>query len=100
MTAVELEPAAIDVIRANAARNRVAVDALRRPVRDERRWAPTVVANLRPVLLRAPRARAPPERLIAAGMLAHEADEVAPPFAPLRERRRVEDDGWAAVVLA
>lgn len=113
VTAVELDPAALDVIRANAARNGVAVDARVHDVRAGAPWAPTVVANLpTPVLLDAARAiaRPPaatdaagmtarrPDLLIVAGMLAGEADEVVAAFG-LRERRRVEDDGWAAVVL-
>jgi hypothetical protein len=58
------------------------------------------VANLpRPVLVEAGGAIAPPERVIAAGMLTHEAGEVAAAFG-LVERRRLEEDGWAAVVLA
>jgi ribosomal protein L11 methyltransferase len=128
VTAVELDAAALDVIRANAARNSVEVEALAGDVREDPPRAPTVVANLpRPVLLDAAHAlvgwheraveaaderavRAadelaagrPPERVIVAGMLAGEADEVAVAFEPLgvRERRRVEDDGWAALVLA
>lgn len=67
--------------------------------------APTVVANLlRPLLLRlaadgfegeAPRA------LIASGLLAHEADEVAAAFAPLglRETDRRLGGEWAALLL-
>jgi ribosomal protein L11 methyltransferase len=100
VTAVELEPAALDVIRANAARNGVAVEARAQDVRFGAPWAPTVVANLpRPVLLDAARTVARPERVIAAGMLAPETDEVVAAFG-LSERRRIEEDGWAAVVLA
>ena len=39
-----------------------------------------------------------PTRLIASGFLADEADEVVAAFG-MRELRRLEDDGWAAVVL-
>jgi ribosomal protein L11 methyltransferase len=136
VTAVELDPAALEVIRANAARNRVAVEARTGDVREGAPWAPTVVANLPlPTLAEAARALAGPPgtadaawttaragavwpseragavcpseragaarlpaRVIAAGMLAHEADEVAAAFG-LRERRRVEEDGWAALML-
>jgi ribosomal protein L11 methyltransferase len=95
VTAVELEPAALGVIRANAARNGVEVEAVAGDVRAGRPWAPTVVANLpRPVLLDVAVAR-PPELLIVSGML---AGEPFPAFG-LRERRRIEADGWAAVVL-
>jgi ribosomal protein L11 methyltransferase len=100
VTAVELDAAALDVIRANAARNRVTVEALTGDVRESAPWAPTVVANLpKPVLLDAARTTAP-ECVVAAGMLAHEAGEVAAAFAPLRERRRLEEYGWAALMLA
>jgi ribosomal protein L11 methyltransferase len=99
---VELEPGALSVIRANAARNGVEVEVRRLDLRAGAPWAPTVVANLpRPVMLEAARGLArPPERVIAAGMLSREADAVAAAFEPLRERRRLEADGWAAVVLA
>jgi ribosomal protein L11 methyltransferase len=121
VTAVEVEPGALEVIRANAARNGVAVEAVADDVRHGGAWAPTVVANLPlPVLLAAartiprppgrpnggarppdrPKAGArPPERVIAAGMLAGEADEVVAAFG-LPECRRIEEDGWVAVMLA
>jgi ribosomal protein L11 methyltransferase len=93
VTAVELEPAAIEVIRANAARNGVAVEAV---AGDAPIVAPTVVANLpKPVLLEV--ARAAP-RVIASGFLAGEVDEVVAAFG-MPERRRLETEGWAAVVL-
>jgi ribosomal protein L11 methyltransferase len=105
VTAVELEPGAVGVIRANAARNGVEVEALAADVRAAP-WAPTVVANLpKPVLLEAARSRrpglaaAPPQRLVASGMLAADADEVSAAFG-LRELWRAELDGWASVVLA
>ena len=114
VTAVELDAAALDLIGANAARNHVEVKAVAGDVRERAPWAPTVVANLpKPLLLDAARTIAPPgrrdgaagaapERLIAAGMLASEAGEVVAAYEPLglRERRRVEEDGWAALVLA
>jgi ribosomal protein L11 methyltransferase len=98
--AVEVEPGALDVIRGNTARNGVAVDARTLDVREGTAWAPTVVANLPlPVLLAAAGTDArPPEQVIAAGMLASEADAAVAAFA-LPERRRIEEDGWAAVVL-
>jgi ribosomal protein L11 methyltransferase len=94
VTAVEVEAGAIEVIRANAERNGVAVDAM---AGDSPVAAATVVANLpKPVLLGAmPRA----QRVIASGFLAGEADEVAAAFG-MREARRVEADGWAALELA
>jgi ribosomal protein L11 methyltransferase len=100
VTAIEVEQGALEAIRGNAARNGVAVEARRGDVTLEPPWAPTVVANLpKPVLLAAAAARARPGgRVIAAGMLAGEADEVVAAFG-LRESRRAEEDGWAAVVL-
>lgn len=94
VTAVEVEPRAIEVIRANAARNGVAVEAL---VGELPVVAPTVVANLpKPVLLdAAPRL----PRLIASGFLAGEVDEVVAALGK-REVRRLEEDGWAAVAVA
>ena len=104
VTAVELDPAAIDVIRANAARNGVAVEARAHDLRSGAPWAPTVVANLtRELLLTAADVVArPPSRLLMSGMLAREADEVVAAYHArgLREERRLEDDGWAGVALA
>lgn len=102
VTALELDPAAAAVIEANARANGVVV----RPrtadlVHDELPWAPTVLANLTPALHRAVSARLdrPPERLVAAGMLARYADDVAPLYAPLRELDRADEGEWAALVL-
>jgi ribosomal protein L11 methyltransferase len=95
VTAVELEAG---VIAANAARNGVDVEVVTADLRDGAPWAPTVVANLpKPVLLDVPFER--PERLVASGFLAGEADEVVAALG-MRELRRVEEEGWAAVVLA
>jgi len=56
--------------------------------------APTVVANLLRPLLEALRFEQPPRTLVASGLLAHE--EVALPG--LRVARRLERDGWQALV--
>ena len=66
--------------------------------------APTVAANLLRPLLLAVAARlegAPPQALIASGLLRHEADEVAAAFAAPRpgERARRETAEWAALLL-
>ena len=68
--------------------------------------APVVVANLlRPLLLHVARegfAGEPPRVLIASGLLAHEADEVAATFAReqgLHERERRHGGEWAALTL-
>jgi ribosomal protein L11 methyltransferase len=67
--------------------------------------APTIVANLlRPLLLRVARtgfAGETPRVLVASGLLAHEADEVAAAFAArgLHERSRRHAGEWAALTL-
>ena len=69
--------------------------------------APTVLANLlRPLLLRVAETGfadgAVPDALIASGLLAHEADEVAAAFAAslgLREAARRHGGEWAALLL-
>jgi ribosomal protein L11 methyltransferase len=100
VTAVELEPSALEAISVNAAANRVAVttrwlDLTTTPAP----WAPTVVANLPGTVLREVLIERPPELMIAAGMLAREAGEIAHVFG-LREQERREHGEWAAVVLA
>jgi ribosomal protein L11 methyltransferase len=91
----------------NAAANGVAVDA--RPfdlLRDGAApSAPTVVANLlRPLLLHVAAtgfAGEPPRVLVASGLLAQEAGEVAAAFAAhgLREAKRRHGGEWAALLL-
>ena len=103
VTALELDPRAAEVIGANARANGVEVD-VRAPfdlLADEPPWAPTVLANLTPVLHRevAARLERRPERLVAAGFLARYADDVAPLYAPLREAGRSVEGEWAAVLL-
>jgi ribosomal protein L11 methyltransferase len=105
VTAVEIEPAALPVIAANAARNDVTVTAVEG---DRPRGAPTVVANLpRPALLAlAERRRRAhdgvgerPGRLVASGFLAAETDEIVAAL-ERRELQRRAAAGWGAVVLA
>ena len=61
--------------------------------------ASTVAANLmRPLLLRLA-GRIQPNALILSGLLEEEVDEVVAAFAPLRERRRLAEGGWGAVLL-
>jgi ribosomal protein L11 methyltransferase len=100
VTAVELEAGALEAISVNAAANRVVVttrwlDLETTPAP----WAPTVVANLPATVLRQVMIERPPELMIAAGMLAREAGEIARVFG-LREQERREHGEWAAVVLA
>jgi ribosomal protein L11 methyltransferase len=104
VTAVDNEPAALDATRANASVNGVQLDRIERVnLRDEPPpKADTIVANLvRPLLLDiAQRITARPRALILSGLLDTEADEVAAAFAPLTERERRSDRGWAALLLA
>jgi ribosomal protein L11 methyltransferase len=114
VVACDVDPAAVEATLAAAATNGIAATAaagatsgivVRRC--DLRRapgpWAPTVTANLvRPLLLElAARIERPPERLIASGLEAAEADEVAAAFARhgLRPAARRDGDGWSAILL-
>jgi ribosomal protein L11 methyltransferase len=101
VTAVELDREAPATIRSNAVTNGVAVDVRWGDVTSEVAWAPTVVANLsRPLLVAAAeRSRRPPDRLLASGFLAREADAVVAAWG-LREERRLVEHGWAAVELS
>jgi ribosomal protein L11 methyltransferase len=86
----------------NAAVNGVTVGAHRWDLRDDPvPRAPAMTANLlRPLLLTlAQRMDDPPDVLIASGLLAEEADEVAVAFPALREADRRVADGWAALLL-
>jgi ribosomal protein L11 methyltransferase len=93
----------------NAAANRVEVAVRRADLLHDgpAPCAPTVLANLlRPLLLRVAADGfadgAVPNTLIASGLLAHEADEVAAAFADamgLRERDRRLGGEWAALLL-
>ena len=101
VVAVDSDAAAVAATAANARDNAARVEASRWDLRnDDPPAAHAVAANLmRPLLLRiAPRLEAP-EALILSGLLDHEADEVAAAFAPLRERRRLTDKGWTALLL-
>ena len=104
VTAVEIDPEALEVILANAVRNGVVVKpkwlnlaATPAP------WAPTVTANLtRELLLEVAQVvERAPQQLLASGMLVDEVDAVVAAFAPLglRERRRADEGDWAAVEL-
>jgi len=105
VTAVDVDPAAIEATERNARANDVEVARLERAdLRDDAPpRADTVVANLtRPLLLRlAPRVvEAPPEAAIVSGLLDEEAADVREALAPaLRERRRVSASGWTALLL-
>jgi ribosomal protein L11 methyltransferase len=103
VTALELDPDALEVIEANAAANGVRVDARTADLlRDPIPWAPFVLANLTPPLHRdiAARLERRPERLIASGLLSRDATDVAAVYAPMREVARATEGEWAAVMLA
>ena len=104
VTAVEVDPGALEVIRANAAANGVAVTtkwlnlgATPAP------WAPTVVVNVPGELLFAlPEVvERAPERLLMSGMINEEADAIVAGFAPLglREDKRLVLGEWTGVRL-
>ena len=103
--AVDHDPLAVQATADNARANHVELEVRRSDLRaDPLPAVPNVLANLlRPLLLvladRLP--HPPPRTLIASGLLAGEADEIAAAFAArgLGERyRRVEGD-WAALAL-
>ncbi|CAB4930838.1 unannotated protein [freshwater metagenome] len=103
------EQESVDATRQNAAVNGVEMDSLRFDLLLDGTApaAPTVLANLvRPLLLAVARTGfrdgLVPETLIASGLLAHEADEIADAFSTamgLREARRVHGGEWAALLL-
>ena len=101
--ALDADPLAVDATTANARANGVALDRLARANlrEDPAPRADVLVANLmRPLLLRvAELLTGAPRALIVSGLLEHEADAVAAAFAPLRERRRLTSQGWAALLL-
>jgi ribosomal protein L11 methyltransferase len=99
--AVDNELAALEATRANATANGVVLSSVERVNLREQPppEAGTVAANLmRPLLLRLA-GRIAPRALILSGLLEEEVDEVVAAFAPLRERRRLADGGWGAVLL-
>jgi ribosomal protein L11 methyltransferase len=99
--AVDNELAALEATRANATANGVVLSSVERVNLREQPppEADTVAANLmRPLLLRLA-GRIAPRALILSGLLEEEVDEVVAAFAPLRERRRLADGGWGAVLL-
>jgi ribosomal protein L11 methyltransferase len=102
---VELAEDGQEAIRRNAAANGVAVNAVRSDLTAAPApWAPTVTANLTLDVLQEIAAgplERPPERMIASGVRADRAGEVAQVFARhglAEAERRVRAD-WAAVLL-
>jgi ribosomal protein L11 methylase PrmA len=101
--AVDADRGAVAATRDNARSNGVALARIERVnLREEPPPAADVVAAnlMRPLLLRvAELMTGRPRALILAGLLDHEADEVATAFAPLEERRRLTAQGWSALLL-
>jgi ribosomal protein L11 methyltransferase len=96
------EPQSVEATAENAAVNGVALEVRRFDLRREAvPAAPTIVGNLLRPLLLAIELTEPPETFVASGLLAHEGDEVAAAMAlrGLRVQRRLEADGWLALVL-
>lgn len=101
--AYDSDRAAVAATLVNARENGVALDAIERfdLRRSEPPVADVVAANLmRPLLLHVRRSLGEmPRVLVMSGLLEGEADEVVAAYAPMRERRRLVDRGWAAVLL-
>jgi ribosomal protein L11 methyltransferase len=105
--ALDNDPASIEAATDNAARNGVGIEVRAHDLRvDEPVIAPTVAANLlSPLLLtwadRLAQASELPERVIAGGLLVHEADRVAEAFGErgfVEQERRVRGE-WASILL-
>jgi ribosomal protein L11 methyltransferase len=105
--ALDHDPLSVQATQDNAARNGVALEVARHDLRSDPPAAgATVAANLLAPLLttwaqRLVQAGIVPGRVIASGLLAHEADAVAAQFAALglRESARRLGGEWAALVL-
>jgi ribosomal protein L11 methyltransferase len=102
--AIDDDPLSVAATVANARRNGVGMTVARRNLgRDPVPAPPTVVANLTGTVLRAlaEALPAPPVHLIASGMRPEEVAGVAEAFAPLGlvVGERIEDDGWATVLM-
>jgi ribosomal protein L11 methyltransferase len=105
VVAVDSDRGAIEATVSNARANGVVLDRVERwNLREEAPPAADVMAaNLtRPLLLGvAERLAAPPHVVIASGLLGEEAGEVGAAFGGrgIRERRRLQDRGWSALLL-
>jgi ribosomal protein L11 methyltransferase len=106
---LDYDPLAIDATRANADVNGVEIEARRYDLMRDGRApaAPTVLANLLGPLLRRLaelgfHSGERPRTLVAGGLLAREADEIAAAFARrgLAEHSRRTDGEWAALLFA
>ena len=96
VSAVDLDPVAVEVARDTARRNGTRVDVRRADVlRDELPRADVVVANIDLAVVEALLERRPGRTAVTSGYLAHEAPD-APGWSPVSRR---ELDGWGADVL-
>jgi ribosomal protein L11 methyltransferase len=103
VVALDSDAAAVEATRLNARDNGVVLERVERfNLRDEvPPGTDVVLANLmRPLLLRvAELMEEPPSALIVSGLLESEADEVGAVFEALRERGRLRERGWCALLL-
>ncbi len=105
VSALDHEAVSVAATQANAAANRVAVDARQADILVDRMpSAPAVTANLlAPLLVElAARMTGPPRRLIAGGLAPDQADAVVAAFARhqgLVEGERRQEGGWTALLL-
>lgn len=106
VTAIDHDPLAVDATIANATANGVGLCVARRTIGADRLpAAPTMLANLTLTVL-GQLAQSlpdpPPRDLILSGLRPHEAGAGADLFARhgLRERARIDDDGWSTLHLA
>jgi ribosomal protein L11 methyltransferase len=102
--ALDIDRASVDAALVNARVNGVEIEISRHDLRiDPPPFAETIAANLLgPLLLTwVERLTHVPDRLIASGLLLHEADSVADAFASkgLTESRRRTSGEWAALLL-
>jgi ribosomal protein L11 methyltransferase len=96
VSAVDLDPVAVEVARDTACRNGARVDVRRADVlRDELPRADVVVANIDLAVVEALLERGPARTAVTSGYPAHEAPR-APGWSPVS---RMELDGWGADVL-
>lgn len=104
VAALDFDPLAVDATVQNAEVNGVTLARVARwDLRDAPApAAPTVVANLLRPLLLALEFVSVPDVVVASGLLASEADEIAAAYLArfgLRESARREAEGWAALTL-
>jgi ribosomal protein L11 methyltransferase len=96
VTAVDVDPVAVEVARENALRNHVRVEVqLLDVLRDVLPPADVAVANIELASVRRLLGRRPAPRVVTSGYLAHESPQVP----GWRCSARLEVEGWAADVV-